>query len=93
MEETRTSKYKDYRNSILKEDATDYSSKDVLKGEQKTTTLPLDEVIKTKNDEKKFDLSLFFRKYGKVFEIIAIVIGLCAIILGIILWALKVWRV
>ena len=33
MEETRTSKYKEYRSSILKEDAAVCSSKDILDGE------------------------------------------------------------
>lgn len=93
MEETRTNKYKEYRSSIVKdENMSSFSSKDVLKGNTETTTLPIDQVIKIREEEKKFDLALFFRKYGKVFEIIAIVVGLCVIILGIILWALNVWR-
>lgn len=93
MEETRTNKYKEYRKAILSEDETaNFSSRDVLKGGTETTTLPLDQVIKSAKEEKKFDLILFFRKHSKVFEIIAIGIGLCIIILGIILWAIKVWR-
>ena len=94
MEETRTSKYKEYRKSILTEDApTSFSSRDVLNAETETTTLPIDQVIKARKEQKKFDLVLFFRKHAKVLEIIAIGIGLCLIILGIILWAIKVWEV
>lgn len=93
MEETRTSKYKEYRSSILKEDAPVCSSKDILEGGNETTTLPLDQVIKNENTKEKFDLALFFRKYGTLLKIIAIVVGLLLIILGIILWAKNVWRV
>ena len=94
MEETRTKKYKDYRKSILKEDApSTFSSRDVLHGDDETTTLPFDQVIEVKKQEKKFDLIMFFRKHAKLFTIIAIVIGLSLLILGIILWAINVWRV
>ena len=93
MEETRTKKYKEYRKSILNEnDANKFSCSDVLHGGDETGTLPFNQVIENQEEPKKFDLILFFRKNAKVFEIIAIVIGLCVIILGIILWALKVWR-
>ena len=94
MEETRTQKYKEYRKSILKEDApSDFSSRDVLHGDDETTTLPFDQVIDVKEEEKKFDLIMFFRKHSKLFAIIAIGVGLCLLIVGIILWALNVWRV
>ena len=93
MEETRTSKYKEYRSSILKEDAAVCSSKDILDGENATTTLPIDQVIKTEKTKEKFDLALFFRKHETLLKIIAIVVGLLLIILGIILWAKNVWRV
>ena len=94
MEETRTQKYKEYRKSILKEDApSDFSSRDVLSGNDETTTLPFDQVMDVKEEKEKFDLILFFRKHAKLFAIIAIGIGLCLLIVGIILWALNVWRV
>jgi hypothetical protein len=94
MEETRTQKYKEYRKSILKEDApSDFSSCDVLHGDDETTTLPFDQVIDVKEEEKKFDLIMFFRKHAKIFAFIAIGIGLCLLIVGIILWAINVWRV
>lgn len=94
MEETRTNKYREYRKSILSEDENaQFSSRDVLQITDETTTLPLDQVIKGRKQEKKFDLILFFRKHAKLFEILAIVIGLSIIILGIILWAVNVWRV
>ncbi len=94
MEETRTQKYKEYRKSILKEDApSDFSSRDVLHGDDETTTLPFDQVIDVKEEKEKFDLIMFFRKHSKLFAIIAIGVGLCLLIVGIILWALNVWRV
>ena len=94
MEETRTQKYKEYRKSILKEDApSDFSSRDVLHGDDETTTLPFDQVIDVIEEEKKFDLIMFFRKHAKIFAFIAIGIGLCLLIVGIILWAINVWRV
>ena len=94
MEETRTNKYKDYRKSILKEDApSNFSSRDVLSGNDETTTLPFDQVMEVKEEKEKFDLIIFFRKHAKLFAIIAIGVGLCLLITGIILWALNVWRV
>lgn len=94
MEETRTNKYKEYRQSILKEDApTSFSSKDVIIKEDYKETLPIDEVIKQKEKSKKFDAVLFFRKHGDKIKIIAIVVGLLLIILGIIVWAIKVWEI
>jgi len=92
MEETRTSKYKEYRNSILKEDAPiSFSSKDVINHESDNNTLPIDQVIEKKEEPKKFDAVLFFRKHSDKIKIIAIVVGLLLIILGIIVWAIKVW--
>ena len=94
MEETRTEKYKEYRKSILKEDTpSNFSSRDVLHGDDETTTLPFDQVIEVQEEKEKFELIMFFRKHSKLFAIIAITIGLCLLILGIILWAINVWRV
>lgn len=94
MEETRTKKYKEYRKSILKDGGTaPFSSGDVINSFDDTTTLPFEQVIETHEKKEKFDLILFFRKNAKLFSIIAIGIGLLLIILGIILWAFKVWSV
>lgn len=97
---TRVQKYKNYRNSLIKEDApvletpisnSHINNKKGKKFETTTSTLPLDEVISATNEETEEDVFLKKRKRTRfiknallVFTIVVIVSLI--VILGIFIF-------
>ena len=96
---SRIQKFKDYRNSLIKEEAPIFetpksSPKSDSKPIQKetTSTLPMDQVIKTlQNDETE---AVFLKKVKRDRIIfISALVGLSLIIVaGIIVFGILVWR-
>jgi len=91
MEETRVNKYKEYRNSFIKEDAikleepSSATKKDefaTLNGT--TSTLPIDEVIK-KMDSDKQEVSFLNRKKTiRIIKLVCLIVGVAIVIAGLV---------
>ena len=96
---SRIQKFKDYRNSLIKEETPVFetpksSPQSETKTVQKetTSTLPMDQVIKTlQNDENE---AVFLRKVkrNRIIFIAAIVALSLIIVAGIIVFGILVWR-
>ncbi len=96
---SRIQKFKDYRNSLIKEEApvleTPKSSPESeYKTSQKetTSTLPMDQVIKTLQNEE--DEAVFLRKAkrNRILFIAMIVTLSLIIVAGIVVFGILVWR-
>lgn len=95
MGQTRLEKYKDYRSSIITEDAPsidgDNISHDNGKSFQSTSTLPMDQVIQTLNEDNAEMESLRKIRKKKIIKYsilisLAIIVVAAIIIVGIILF-------
>ena len=96
---SRVQKFKDYRNSLIKEEApaleTPKSSQNTdieIIGEDTTSTLPMDEVIKSINENEQ---ELAIAKRQRTVSIIKwtlIGIGAALLIAGIVIWGIYLWR-
>ena len=96
---SRVQKFKDYRNSLIKAEApvleTPKSSpKTETKVSQKetTSTLPMDQVIETLQNEETEALFLKKAKRNKILVIVAIATLSLIIVAGIIVFGILVWR-
>ena len=96
---SRVQKFKDYRNSLIKAEApvleTPKSSpKTETKVSQKetTSTLPMDQVIETLQNEETEALFLKKAKRNKILFIVAIATLSLIIVAGIIVFGILVWR-
>ena len=96
---SRVQKFKDYRNSLIKEETpTLETPKSEPRNERQTvskettSTLPMDEVIQSlQNDEEE---AVFLRKVKrKKIIFIALICGIAALLIaGIVIFAVLVWR-
>ena len=96
---SRVQKFKDYRNSLIKAEApvleTPKSSpKTETKVSQKetTSTLPMDQVIETLQNEETEAIFLKKAKRNKILFIVAIATLSLIIVAGIIVFGILVWR-
>ena len=96
---SRVQKFKDYRNSLIKAEApvleTPKSSpKTETKISQKetTSTLPMDQVIETLQNEETEAIFLKKAKRNKILFIVAIATLSLIIVAGIIVFGILVWR-
>ena len=96
---SRVQKFKDYRNSLIKAETpvleTPKSSpKTETKVSQKetTSTLPMDQVIETLQNEETEAILLKKAKRNKILFIVAIATLSLIIVAGIIVFGILVWR-
>ncbi len=95
---SRVQKFKDYRNSLIKEEAptleTPKSSANTeveIIGEDTTSTLPMDEVIKSINENEQ---ELAIAKRQRTITIVkwTLIIGaILLLVAGIVVFGIKVW--
>lgn len=98
MEETRVSKYKEYRSSFINEDARilDISEKQENKPETltlgATSTLPLDEVIKQMDTDEKEITFLTRKKRIRILKIVLFSLLGVLILAGLVVLGIFAWR-
>ena len=96
---SRVQKFKEYRNSLIKEEApaleTPKSSQNTdieFIGEDTTSTLPMDEVIKSINENEQ-ELAIAKRQRTKtIIKWTIIGLGIALIVAGIVIWGIFLWR-
>lgn len=94
---SRVQKYKEYRNSMIKEDCPDLETPE--KEEQKvvnsnrntTSTLPMDQVMDSLNNEESENEFLKKEKRKRVLTISLIVSGLVILTIAIVIFGIIVW--
>ena len=96
MDETRVDRYKEYRNSFIKEGAIssnpDQEADTIDVKSTSTSTLPIDQVLDTVKDEKQKD-QLLRQSKMKHLGIVLIKIGVSLILLaGLALLGYFAWR-
>ena len=98
--ESRVEKYKDYRNSMMSEDApvleTPKLSKDrpsqVEESSSSTSTLPLDQVMQTMQEDDQEVAFLKKRRNQRIVKYVFIALGIVILIAGIIVLGFLLWR-
>ncbi len=98
MAQSRIERFKEYRNSIIKEGSVTFdesNEQDVpIESEDfdTTSTLPMDEVIKNVNDNEREAIFINQQKKKKILRIVLTVAGLVILTAGIIIFAILVWK-
>ena len=98
MAQSRIERFKEYRNSIIKEGSVTFdesNEQDVpIESEDfdTTSTLPMDEVIKNVNDNEREAIFINQQKKKKILRIVLTVAGLVVLTAGIIIFAILVWK-
>ena len=96
---SRVQKFKEYRNSLIKEEATDLetpkssaNTEVEIIGEDTTSTLPMDEVIKSINENEQ---ELAIAKRQRTVAIVKwslIITGIVLVVAAIVIFGIIVWR-
>ena len=98
MAQSRIERFKEYRNSIIKEGSVTFdesNEQDVpIESEDfdTTSTLPMDEVIKNVSDNEREAIFINQQKKKKILRIVLTVLGLAILTAGIIIFAILVWK-
>ena len=98
MAQSRIERFKEYRNSIIKEGSVTFdesNEQDVpIESEDfdTTSTLPMDEVMKNVNDNEREAVFINQQKKKKILRIVLTVTGLVVLTAGIIIFAILVWK-
>ena len=99
MAVSRVQKFKEYRNSLIKEETphfeTPKSSTEIKVESQstdRTSTLPMEDVIKQMNTEEEESSFAKRQKTKRILQIVLISLGVCIVIAGIIVFGILVWR-
>ena len=98
MAQSRIERFKEYRNSIIKEGSVtfDESNEQDIPIESEdfdtTSTLPMDEVMKNVNDNEREAIFINQQKKKKILRIVLTVAGLVILTAGIIIFAILVWK-
>ena len=98
MAQSRIERFKEYRNSIIKEGSVTFdesNEQDVpIESEDfdTTSTLPMDEVMKNVNDNEREAIFINQQKKKKILRIVLTVTGLVVLTAGIIIFAILVWK-
>ena len=98
MAQSRIERFKEYRNSIIKEGSLtfDESNEQDIPIESEdfdtTSTLPMDEVIKNLNDEQREAVFVDQQKKKRILRIVLTIGGLILLTAGIIIFAILVWK-
>ena len=94
---SRVQKFKEYRNSMIKEDCPvletpEKEEKAVTNSNRNTTsTLPMDQVIDSLNNEPSEDVFLKKEKRKRVLRIVLIASGLTVLAVAIVIFGIIVW--
>ena len=95
---SRVQKFKDYRNSLIKEEApnleTPKSSANneiEIIGEDTTSTLPMDQVIKSINENEQEEAIARRRRNRNILKYVLIGLGALILIAGIVIFGIIVW--
>ena len=96
---SRVQKFKDYRNSLIKEEApaleTPKSSANTeveIIGEDTTSTLPMDQVINSINENEQ-ELAIAKRqRTAAIIKWSLIIAGILLLVAGIVIFGIIVWR-
>ena len=96
---SRVQKFKEYRNSLIKEEAPDLetpkssaNTEVEIIGEDTTSTLPMDQVIKSINENEQ---ELAIAKRQRTISIVKwtlIITGIVLVIAAIVIFGIIVWR-
>ena len=96
---SRVQKFKEYRNSLIKEEAPDLetpkssaNTEVEIIGEDTTSTLPMDEVIKSINENEQ---ELAIAKRQRTIAIVKwslIITGIVLVVAAIVIFGIIVWR-
>lgn len=97
MATSRVERFKDYRNSLIKEGSVEAKSND--KNEKKvsstnyetTSTLPIDEVIQNVSNEDREAIFIQKEKRRRILQIVITAAIVTVLIAGIIIFAVLVW--
>ena len=98
MAQSRIERFKEYRNSIIKEGSVtlDESNEQDVPIESEdfdtTSTLPMDEVMKNVSDDEREAIFINQQKKKKILRIVLTVTGLVVLAAGIIIFAILVWK-
>lgn len=98
MAQSRIERFKEYRNSIIKEGSVTFdesNEQDVpIESEDfdTTSTLPMDEVMKNVNDNEREAIFINQQKKKKILRIVLTVTSLVVLTAGIIIFAILVWK-
>jgi len=99
MAVSRVQKFKEYRNSLIKEETpvleTPKSSTNIeIKNDHldTTSTLPMDQVINSLNNADEESLFIKKQKRIRILKIVLISVGVAIVIAGIIVFGILVWR-
>ena len=95
---SRVQKFKEYRNSLIKEEApnleTPKSSANneiEIIGEDTTSTLPMDEVIKSINENEEEEAIARRHKRTTILKWMLIIAGIVVVIAAIVIFGIIVW--
>ena len=95
---SRVQKFKDYRNSLIKEDAlvletpeNDNNSKHSSSTYETTSTLPISQVMDALNEDESEAAFIKKAKQRKILAISLTIVGLLALTAGIIVFAILVF--
>ena len=96
---SRVQKFKDYRNSLIKEEAPVLETpKSSSESDQHydhldtTSTLPMDEVIKTLNEEDEEAVFIKKQRRMNALKIALFVLAGVILVAGIVVFGILVWR-
>lgn len=96
MLETRVNKYRQYRNSATKDGSVSFENTPETKFDNvlrcTTSTLPIDEVLKTIKDDEKEALIIKKQLRTKLMLKILTIIGCSLVVIGLVIFGIIVWR-
>ena len=95
---SRVQKFKDYRNSLIKEETPDLetpkssaNTEVEIIGEDTTSTLPMDEVIKSINENEQELATAKRQRTIAIIKWTLIIGGILLLVTGIVIFGIKVW--
>ncbi len=95
VKETRVNKFKDYRNSFIKDGSITFESPKLKKQTTlncETSTLPIEEVLDTLENEDKEELFIQRQKKKKILLLVFICLGAVLVVAGLAIFAYIAWR-
>lgn len=97
MGTSRIQKFKDYRNSLIKEDVPTFETPETEKDDKQsniyetTSTLPMDQVISALNEDDSEAVFIKKAKRRKILIYSLTILGIAVVIAGIVIFAILVF--
>lgn len=97
MGTSRIQKFKDYRNSLIKEDVPAFETPETEKDDKQsniyetTSTLPMDQVISALNEDDSEAVFIKKAKHRKILIYSLTILGIAVVIAGIVIFAILVF--